>query len=329
MAIPIHGKTEAMAEEASFPSTLQQQPQQQLQQANKLREGFVDLAENLLTSIGDVFPECDETRHALQLFRVAVKGDPSGEDTFVRRCTDLFKQNSARLKERDASALFAVVDGIPLLRGADIRTKWSDPDFSEESKQNLWQYLSALETYGGLYCAVPAGVMGRIEQVATSISSKLQEGTLDIASIDITAFGEDLMAGLSPEEMKDFEGSLPDVYSCVGNVASMLARQTGNDSFDADALMSKVVQMQAGAAAPGAPAPNLGNFIQELSGSMCPGLDVGATNMVASLAQQMLTTAAPPSSTNKRLAVTAALADDGREGGAPAGGNKRRQRRRR
>jgi hypothetical protein len=289
-------------------------------QANKLREGFVELSENLLTSIGDVFPECDETRHALQLFRVAVKGDPHGEDKFVRRCTGLFKQNSVRLKERDSTALFAVVDGIPLLKGIDIRSKWSDADFSKESKQNLWQYLSALETYGGLYCAVPAGVMGRIEQVATTMSAKLQEGTLDIASIDITAFGEDLMSGLSPEEMKDFEGSLPDVYSCVGNVASMLAKQTGNDSFDADALMSKVVQLQAGAVASGKP-PDLGNFIQELGGSMCPGLDDNATKMVAGLAQQMLAAGSAGPAIADR-----APDEEERPQGAAA---KRRQRRRR
>jgi hypothetical protein len=287
-------------------------------QANKLREGFIELSENLVTSIGDVFPECDETRHALQLFRVAVKGDPTCEDKFVRRCAGLFKQNSA---------LFAVVDGIPMLKCIDIRAKWSDPDFTDESKQNLWQYLSALETYGGLYCAVPAGVMGRIEQVAMTMSAKLQEGTLDIASIDITAFGEDLMSGLSPEEMKDFEGSLPDVYSCVGNVASMLAKQSGNDSFDAEALMSKVVQLQAGAAS-GQP-PDLGNFIQELGGSMCPGMDANATSMVAGLAQQILTG-------SRGGGVPAAIADgvgppneEGPVAATPQQQGKRRQRRRR
>jgi len=227
----------------------------------------------------------------------------------VRRCTGLFKQNSARLKERDSSALFAVVDGIPLLKDVDIRGKWSDPDFTEESKQNLWQYLSALETYGGLYCAVPAGVMGRIEQVATTLSAKLQAGTLDIASIDITAFGEDLMSGLSPEEMRDFEGSLPDVYSCVGNVASMLAKQAGNDSFNVEELMSKVVQMQAGAAVSGKP-PDLGNFIQEMGSSMCPGgLDSNATKMVAGLAQQMLAAGASGASQKPPQPPAAAIAD--------------------
>lgn len=261
-------------------------------QANKLRDGFVELAEGLLSSIVEVFPECDETRHTLQIFRVAVKGDSGAEDKFIRKCSALFKQNSARLKERDANALFCVVDGIPLLKDIDIRGKWSDPDFSEESKQNLWQYLSALETYGGLYCAVPAGIMGRIEQVATTMSTKLQQGTLDIASIDIAAFGENLMSGLSAEELRDFEGSLPDVYNCVGNVASMLAKQTGNDSFDAEGLMAKVVQMQTEAVSNGT-SPNLGNFIQEVSGSMLPAnFDPAATGVVAALAQRMLSGAA-------------------------------------
>lgn len=280
----------------------------------------MELAETLLTSISDVFPECDETLHALQLFRVAVKGDPRAEDKFVRHCSGLFKQHSARLKEQDVKALLAVVDGIPLLKGIDVRSKWSDPDFSEESKQNLWQYLSALNTYGSLYCAVPAGVMGRIEQVATTMSTKLQEGTLDIASIDIAAFGEDLMAGLSPEELKDFEGSLPDLYGCVGNVASMLAKQTGNDSFNAEELMSKVVQMQAGAAASGRP-PDLGAFVEQLGGSITPGgLDANTSKMVAGLAQQMMSNSAG----GKGLALPSPEED------ASAGkGKSRRNRRRR
>lgn len=271
--------------------------------SNKLRHGFVELAEGLLSSIQEVFPECDETQHTLQLFRALVKGDPAAEDHFVKKCVGLFKQNSARLKEQDSAALFTVVDSIPLLKDIDLRSKWDDPDFSAESKQNLWQYLSALETYGGLYCAVPPGVMGRIEKMAMTMSTKLQEGTLDIASIDIAAFGEDLMSDMSPEELRDFEGSLPDVYSCVGNVASMLSKQSGGgDSLDADALLSQVASMAGGASASGG-GPNLGAFIQQMSAGL--GSENSA-NAVAALAQQMLSNVGS-SSTKQRKP----LKDDG------------------
>jgi hypothetical protein len=254
---------------------------------NKLRDGFVSLSENLLSSIADVFPECDETRHALELYRVVVKGDPSHEDKFVRKCSELFKQNSIGLKEHDEEALFTVVGGINLLTGIDIRSKWGDPDFSAESKDNMWQYLSALETYGGLYCAVPPGVMERIEKVASTMGESMKAGTLDISTLDLSAFGEDLVAGLSSEEVKDFEGSLPDVYSCVGNVAAMLAKQSGNDSFDAEALVKRVVEMQ-NSATEGA-VPNLSGFIQEIGGAVCPGgNDSAMASMVATMAKQML-----------------------------------------
>jgi hypothetical protein len=207
----------------------------------------VSLAENLLQSITDVFPECDETKHALELFGVMVKGDATREDSFVRLCVRLFKENSARLKNHDEEALFAVVDGIQILQGVEIRSKWSDPDFSTESKENMWSYLSALQTYGGLYVAVPAGVMDQIEKVAGSMNESLSNGSFDLANFDFAAFGDSLLSGLSKEEVVNFEGSLPDIYACVGNVAQLIAKQSGNDAFDAAALVERVVAMQNGA----------------------------------------------------------------------------------
>jgi hypothetical protein len=263
---------------------------------NKLRDGFVSLAENLLSSIALVFPECDETLHALELFRVVIKGDPGHEDKFVRKCNELFKQNSTQLKEHNQEALFAVIDGIGLLKGIDIRCKWSDADFSAESKDNMWQYLSALETYGSLYCAVPAGVMDRIEQVATTMSESMKNGTLDLSTLDLSSFGEELVSGLSSEEVKDFEGSLPDVYSCVGNVAAMLAKQSGNDSFDSESLVKRVVEMQK-KASEGGPTPDLSGFIQELGGAVGGG-DAAMATMVAGMAQQMLTKTSVPNNAN-------------------------------
>lgn len=251
---------------------------------NKLREGFVGLAEGLLSSISDVFPECNETRHALELFRVAVKGDDEREDKFVKRCAELFKQNSAKLKNRDVSALFSIAKCLPLLKNLNIEAKWTDPEFTDESKANMWQYLLALETYAGLYCAVPSGVMSRIEKLASSMSSKLEQGALDISSLDISAFGEDLISKLSPEELKEFEGSLPDVYSCVENVASLLAKSAGNDSFDSAALVTKIVQMQSGSGTEsGLP---LGAFVQEMGASMCcpPNIE---PQMLANAAQSL------------------------------------------
>ncbi len=250
---------------------------------NRLREGFVALAESLLSSISDVFPECDETRSALELFRVLLKGDAEREDAFVRKCTRLFKEHSARLKEHDAQALFEVVDGIELLKGLDIRAKWQDPDFTPDSKDALWQYLASLETYGSLYCAVPSGVMTRVEQVASSMAEQLAAGTLDLSRLDLASFGDGLMSDLSPEDMREFESSLPELYSCVGSVASAVAKQAGNDAFDGEGLVRRLAEAQGGDGP-----PDMASFVQEMSSAVCPGQSAEVSRLVSGMAEQVL-----------------------------------------
>lgn len=211
---------------------------------NRLRESFIALAESLLESIQEVFPECDETGTARRLFGAIIHGDSNAEDKFLRRCMDEIRSRQERIKEHDVEALFEIADGLSLLKTIDLRSKWSDPEFSDESKAHLWQYIEALQTYGGLYCAVPSAVMAKIEQAALSVSETMTDGQFDLSKVDLAALGKDLIAGLSSEEVEEFEGSLTDVYSCVGNVASLLSKQTGNESFDVSAMMSCVQNLQ-------------------------------------------------------------------------------------
>ncbi|NCX06391.1 MAG: hypothetical protein EBW68_11535, partial [Actinobacteria bacterium] len=196
-------------------------------QPNRLRQGFIALAEALLQSIAEVFPECDSTATAHRLFCALVKGDAAQEDEFIRCCAQQLKQHAAELKERREEALFAVADAMTMLRDLDLRTKWADPGFTAESKEHLWQYLSALKTYAELYCAVPTGIMGKIEHVAGDIGERLRSGNLNLASMDIASIGTDLLGQLSPEELQKFESNLPSIYDCISDVASSVAAQAG------------------------------------------------------------------------------------------------------
>lgn len=260
------------------------------QDANRLRDSFVALAESLLESIQEVFPECDETATARRLFGAIIKGDSAAEDRFLRKCMDEIRSRQDRIKEHDVEALFEITDGLSLLKTINLRGKWRDPDFSDESKDHLWQYVEALQTYGGLYCAVPSTVMAKIEKVAMGVSEKMAGGDFDLSKLDLTSLGKDLITDLSAEEVEEFEGSLTDVYACVGNVASLLAKQNGNESFDVAAMMNCVQNMQVNVvqgAQPGGAAPDLGAFLQQLGGAVCPGAESNPmlTQALASFAQ--------------------------------------------
>ena len=215
-------------------------------QPNRLRQGFISLAEALLQSVAEVFPECDSTDTAVRLFATLVKGDAEREDEFIRQCAKQLKKNAADLKDRKEEALFAVAAALPVLREVDLRSKWTDPGFTPESKEHLWQYLAALKTYAELYCAVPTGIMGKIEHVAGDIGDRLRSGQLDLSKMDIGGIGNELLGQLSQDEIQNFESNLPAIYNCISEVANSVAAQAGRPDIDVAELMKTVVESQGG-----------------------------------------------------------------------------------
>jgi hypothetical protein len=216
-------------------------------QPNKLRECFVGLCEGLLNGIVDVFPECDASAHAQHVFCALVKGDPDLEDKFIRKCQKLFKNNAAQMKSRDPEAVFSITESIEILKGVDMRSKWYDPDFTQESQDSFWQYLVSLNTYSDLYSSVPVNTMHKIERMAAEVGEKFQSGDMDLSKIDLNEFGQDLMKSMTPAEMEQFEANLPDIYNSVGNVAAMMGGPNdpgGVPGLDVEGLMKKVAQMQ-------------------------------------------------------------------------------------
>ena len=209
-------------------------------QPNRLRHGFISLAETLLESIADVFPECDNTAMVLRVFRSVVKGSDTMQDTFIRRCHSIFKQHGDGIKDRDPEALFKIVESLEYIRELELRDKWEDPDFTVESRDHFWQYVSALKTYADLYAAVPEKVMGKIENVAGALGQQLQSGQLDLANMDLGSIGKNLLADLSPDEVAGFEGSLPEIYQSLSEVAGGLGGGMGG--IDMAALMQQLTQ---------------------------------------------------------------------------------------
>ena len=240
---------------------------------NKLRQGFVSLAEALIRSVAEVFPECEATEAALTLYTTILKGDEQREDAFVRQCGTLFRTHAEPLKRREEAGLFAVADSLPLLKDIDLRAKWADPGFTQDSKDNMWQYLHSLKTYADLYCALPGAVMGKLERVAGDIGERLRCGELDIGSLNVAELGNELLGQLSPEEIRSFEGNLPEIYKSITDVAAAVAGQMGCGGMDVEALMKSVVQSQG---KDGAGGPDAADLMQRVGALLAPGSGLGA-----------------------------------------------------
>lgn len=257
-------------------------------QTNKLRQGFINLAESLLESIADVFPECDSTSAVLRIFRALLKDNADLEDKFVWRCHKLFKEYSDGIQSHDPETLFAILEQLEHLRNINLRDKWEDPDFTDDSKANLWQYVSALKTYADLYTAVPKNVMSKIETVAGTLGEQLAKGELDLKNMDIGALGQNLLSDLSPEELSVFESKLPEIYSSLSQVAGSLGAGNGAN-LDLAALMKQISEQECTGGGGMHGTVDMTNIIQKLATQMPPGAMGGAAGGNIDIAQIMQT----------------------------------------
>lgn len=253
------------------------------QRPNKLRQGFISLAETLLESVSDVFPECQNTEAVLRIFRTLVKGNDVFEDQFIRRCQTLFKQHAAGVKDKNAETLFKIVENLEHLRDIELREKWEDPDFTQESRNHLWQYVAALKTYADLYTAVPKEVMGKIESVAGRIGEQLSKGELDLKNMDLGAIGQNLMSNLTPEELAGFEGNLPDIYASLSDVAGALGGAAGAN-IDLAAMMEQLSKQTGEGGGSGL---DMAQVLQQMSSQMPPATGGGNGAPAVDISQLM------------------------------------------
>ena len=238
-------------------------------QSNKLRQGFITLAETLLESITDVFPKCDNSSAVLRIFRAIIKNNADAEDKFIWRTQALFKEYAHGIQSQDSDTLFNILEQLDYLRDINLREKWEDPDFTEDSKANLWQYVSALKTCADLYTAVPKNVMCKIENVAGTLGDQLVKGELNLKSMDIGALGQNLLSDLSAEELASFESKLPEMYESLSQVAGSLG--TGNGAnLDLSALMKQISKQEMSGDG-GERRVDMTSIIQKLATQIPPG----------------------------------------------------------
>lgn len=268
---------------------------------DKLRLGFISLCESLLTSVSEVFPECEDTQDALELFRTAVKGDKRREHLFLVHCGELSKANAELINARDPEGIFRLMDGVEQLQGINIREKWRDAEFSEASREHFWQYVIALKTYAELYNSIPQGLLGKIEKIAGSMCHKLQEGKMDLQNLDISEIGRTLMSSISEEDAKAFEGKLPDIYGCMADVMKFMGGSPpGATGFNVNDLMKQMAAVQSKVDATGGKI-DAQALIQQMMGSVTKG--AGASPDLSALMGMVSSAMAPPLSSSSFLSL--------------------------
>ena len=277
--------------------------------ATQLQMGYVTLMESFLRELTDAFPECTKTEVARQVFCTAVQCSPEAVDCHIRAVCAAARPVKAALQSETLEALLTFQGQVEQFRGLDLAAKVQDPDLSEASRHQIWQYLKSLLTYAEFYSAVPSTLLTKLEGLATTLSGTLGGGspeaalagllgglgTMDGGLPDLTQIGQNVLNSFAPEELQSFEESLPQLYEAVGSLSGLMGiGDTGStgDGFDPAQLLRRLTNLQG--AFPGnglqglASLQGLANFpgLAGLPG-MAGGADSSPAAMLASLASML------------------------------------------
>lgn len=208
----------------------------------KFAGAFIVRLEELLTTLRETFPECEKVKNAHDDFFKLVKPVEALHDFIVRKWHKDMKDHYETIRKRQVDELFKA--NISLLEKLDMKTKWQDPTFNEESREILFMYLEQLNSYADIHCSVPTHLMNKIESTAMKVVSDLQNNSFDPSSFNVQQLTESLMADMSEEDLNQFAQGIPRLQSTfqsiVGNDMSSLTNLPG---LDLSAMLSQFNSM--------------------------------------------------------------------------------------
>lgn len=107
-------------------------------------------------------------------------------------------KNSARLAERDPTVIHDMRQAFPELK---IPT-----DIALED--GVWVNLSQLTSFSTVVDAIPTGMMGRIEDMASKLADDIVSGKTDMASVNLNDIGQQVLSQCNEGEMDKFAGNI-------------------------------------------------------------------------------------------------------------------------
>lgn len=134
-------------------------------------QDFFQLLKLLLITINRTFPECEKTREFMCMLDFLDSSELSDEkDRVIKTWYETMKPYIKDCKAQNDNIILRA--DIGLLEEMDIRTKWSDPEFDQESKNVLWEYINELNYFACLHCETSPEKLEGISAIATQLMGK-------------------------------------------------------------------------------------------------------------------------------------------------------------
>ena len=109
---------------------------------------FCELLTTMMTAVAAVFPECEETKKALESIKL-LDAVPAGKKTLVETWYSTIKPHMDAFVKRDETVLLATFSNMPLLKPLNMRAKWGE--FEHDDQDTMWSYVNSLNYLAVLY----------------------------------------------------------------------------------------------------------------------------------------------------------------------------------
>lgn len=215
--------------QAALQSTQQPQPAAagQFDEKQMCLDSFLELLDYLLNNIAHVFPECQRTQDAQDDFRMA-RNSNIAQTRLIKAWHKTMKPHYQAVLDKDETQLrSAQLDWFQKL---DIFTKWDDPGFSQESKDNMWSCLEQLNRMAGMYDSlhsIPSGVLTNIHGVAQEVLTSFQQGGSALDNLDIFELGQRVVSQSSSSDMNAFMAAMPHITQNLGGLDNLMKMMQG------------------------------------------------------------------------------------------------------
>lgn len=198
-------------------------------------ESFLDLMEQFMQAMSEVFPECAKVasyKMALTA-RLALCMSQESRLAVGREAITSFHDNIhpfyARVMEKDDSLLGEDID---LMLAIGLPSKWSQ-DLHTDTKDAIWEYIQKLceqSNIHSMYSKVPSGMMSSIEGMAHNIASRINQGEMSLADLNIQEVSQQVLSSLNAEDLQAFAENLrgSDMLENVSNMYSMMSSMLRN-----------------------------------------------------------------------------------------------------
>lgn len=195
-------------------------------------EDFFRLTKTLLLAVRNVFPECLKTQEALaQLEFIEASRMDSMKEILIRKWYETVKPYIKDCVAKNDNVILRA--NIDILEKLDIKSKWNDPDFDQESKDVLWGYINSLTYLSCLYSeSTPEQVQG-ITAAASRLAEKAQFDVTEDGkfSFNIKAFQALITDQSAQGDLSQLMQSMGPIMGALGGASGGAEGSSGLQAF--------------------------------------------------------------------------------------------------